>query len=126
MNGTVVSLLQNDRTDEIWKQGEEYPVLYYAADSGKKEQVATPTFSFDGDSLVISCATEDALIWYQSAVIDSTFVDEWAQYTAPMFVAISRLMPRQQSRECLTQRLHQWFITIPHGRSLLRLHTCAI
>lgn len=86
MNGTVVSLLQNDRTDEIWKQGEEYPVLYYAADSGKKEQVATPTFSFDGDSLVISCATEDALIWYQSAEIDSTFVDEWAQYTAPMFV----------------------------------------
>ncbi len=86
MNGTVVSLLQNDRTDEIWKQGEEYPVLYYAADSGKKEQVATPTFSFDGDSLVISCAIEDALIWYQSAEIDSTFVDEWAQYTAPMFV----------------------------------------
>ena len=45
------------------------------------EQVATPTFSFNGDSLVISCTTEDALIWYQSA-----FVDEWAQYTAPMFV----------------------------------------
>ena len=50
------------------------------------EQVATPTFSFGGDSLVIICATEDALIWYQSAEIDSTFVDEWAQYTAPMFV----------------------------------------
>ena len=50
------------------------------------EQVATPTFSFNGDSLVISCTTEDALIWYQSAEIDSTFVDEWAQYTAPMFV----------------------------------------
>lgn len=50
------------------------------------EQVATPTFSFNGDSLIISCATEDALIWYQSAEIDSTFVDGWAQYTAPMFV----------------------------------------
>ena len=53
------------------------------ATSGKVE---TPTFSFNGDSLVISTTTEDALIWYQSASIDSTFVDGFAQYSGPIFI----------------------------------------
>ena len=53
------------------------------ATSGKVE---TPTFSFNGDSLVISTTTEDALIWYQSASIDSTFVDGFAQYSGPIVI----------------------------------------
>ncbi|MBR6852492.1 MAG: BspA family leucine-rich repeat surface protein [Prevotella sp.] len=53
------------------------------ATSGK---VATPTFSFNGDSLVISTTTEDALIWYQSAAIDSTFEESFAQYSGPIVI----------------------------------------
>ena len=53
------------------------------ATSGKVE---TPTFSFNGDSLVISTTTEDALIWYQSAAIDSTYAEGFAQYSGPIVI----------------------------------------
>ena len=53
------------------------------ATSGKVE---TPTFSFSGDSLVISTTTEDALIWYQSAAIDSTYAEGFAQYSGPIVI----------------------------------------
>ena len=66
-NGTVVSLLQNGRTEEIWKQGDTYPVLYYAANSGKKDQVATPTWGFQNEMLVLSTETADASIYYATA-----------------------------------------------------------
>ena len=99
-NGTVVSLLQNGRREEIWKQGDTYPVLYYAADSGKKEQVATPTFSMRGDSIFVTCATEGAQIWYKSAAMDSTFNDNgWAIWGDPIYMTMDFKMIAMATKE---------------------------
>ena len=99
-NGTVVSLLQNGRREEIWKQGEDYPVLYYAADSEKKEQVATPEFSMRGDSIYVICATEGAQIWYKSAAMDSTFNDNgWAIWGDPIYMTMDFKMIAMATKE---------------------------
>ena len=56
--------------------------------TGPKEQVATPTFSFIGDSLVISCATEGASLWYASREMDQEFDDGFAVYDGPIYFTL--------------------------------------
>ncbi len=49
-------------------------------------KVATPTFSWSGDSLTISSSTPDAEVWYTMSAAGSTAVSDTMLYTAPLYV----------------------------------------